>query len=403
MPGYAPKHIEAGAISRDGGKGDLLMARAIAVAGAAILAVVAVVIGLFVAALATVFTVYDTNDRKQLAAEVASTALGRAVSINGDANLDLGRVTRIRLGDFSIANADWAKAKNPNMVEVGQLDLAIDVWQLLHGRILVPEINISRPHVLLEKNAKGEANWQFATGARAAARSATPSQRKEIPVIQRLDLDHGHFVYNDAKINRNAALDVTRLQATDDRADRKVQVTGDGQYKIQVKSETQGQGGTFAIRFFGGPWEQLQASEKPYPVDVDLTLGDLQVKASGTVIDPVQLKGLDLKLDVRGDNTANLFAISGIALPPSPPYRFHRQRRSSRHRVAADRRVGSDGRQRHARYGRGRYRPETSTAEGGPRLRQPAGEGPGVVHRGEAGRKGGRTGGGRRIENRRAR
>jgi uncharacterized protein involved in outer membrane biogenesis len=40
------------------------------------------------------------------------------------------------------------------------------------------------------------------------------------------------------------------------------------------------------------------------------------------VTDPVQLKGLDLKVDVRGDNTANLFAISGIALPPSPPYRF---------------------------------------------------------------------------------
>jgi uncharacterized protein involved in outer membrane biogenesis len=292
------------------------------VAAAAILAVVAVVVGLIVAAVATVLAVYDTNDRKQLAAAAASTALGRSVTIKGEAGLDLGWVTRIRLGDVSIANADWAKAKNPNMVEVGQLDLAIDVWQLLHGRILVPKIAVSRPRVLLEKNGQGEANWQFATGAKAAARSAAPTQRKEIPVVQRLDLDQGHFIYNDAKINRNAALDVTRLQATDDRADRKVQVTGDGQYKIQVKSEAQGQGGPFAIRFFGGPWEQLLASEKPYPVDVDLTLGDLQVKTSGTVTDPVQLEGLDLKLDVRGDNTANLFAISGIALPPSPPYRF---------------------------------------------------------------------------------
>ena len=298
------------------------MARVIAVAAAAILAVVAVIVGLTVATVATVLAVYDTNDRKQLAAAAASAALGREVKINGDAGLDLGWVTRIRLADVSIANADWAKAKKPNIVEIGHLDLAIDVRQLLHGRILVPEVGISRPRVLLEKNAQGQANWQFSTGAKAAARSATPTQRKEIPVVQRLDLDQGHFIYNDAKINRNAALDVIRLQATDDRADRKVQVTGDGQYKIQVKSEAQGQGGPFAIRFFGGPWDQLQGSEKPYPVDVDLTLGDLQVKTSGTVTDPVQLEGLDLKLDVRGDNTANLFAISGIALPPSPPYRF---------------------------------------------------------------------------------
>jgi uncharacterized protein involved in outer membrane biogenesis len=181
--------------------------------------------------------------------------------------------------------------------------------------------NISRPRVLLEKNAQGEANWQFSMAAKAAARSAAPTQRKEISVVQHLHLDQGHFVYNDAKIDRSATLDVTRLKVTDDCADRKVQVTGDGQYKVQVEGEKQSQGGPFDIRFFGGPWAQLQASDQPYPLDADLTLGDLQTKASGTVTDPVQLKGLDLMLDIRDDNTANLFAISGIALPPSPPYR----------------------------------------------------------------------------------
>src|SRR5512147_111100 len=130
------------------------MARAIAVAGATILAVVAVIVGLLVAALATFLAIYDADARKQLAAGLASTALGREVSIKGEAALDLGWVTRIRLGDVSIANSDWAKTKNPNMVEVGQLDLAIDVWQLLHGRILVPKIAISRPRVLLEKNGQ---------------------------------------------------------------------------------------------------------------------------------------------------------------------------------------------------------------------------------------------------------
>src|SRR5512132_118377 len=47
-------------------------------------------------------------------------------------------------------------------------------------------------------------------------------------------------------------------------------------------------------------------------------------------------------------------------------------RRSSRHRVAADRRVGPEGRKRHARHGWGGHRQRTSVAEGGPRLRQPA-------------------------------
>ena len=34
----------------------------------------------------------------------------------------------------------------------------------------------------------------------------------------------------------------------------------------------------------------------------------------------MQLKGVHLKVDVRGDDTSNLFPLTGIVLPPSPPY-----------------------------------------------------------------------------------
>ena len=67
------------------------------------------------------------------------------------------------------------------MAEIGQLDVAIDVWELLKGHIVIPEMNIARPRIDLEKNADGEANWQFAAGAEAAARGAEPEQRQEIP------------------------------------------------------------------------------------------------------------------------------------------------------------------------------------------------------------------------------
>ena len=296
------------------------MARAIAVAAAAILAVVAVVVGLIVAAVATVLAVYNTNDRKQLAAAAASTALDREVKINGDAGLDLGWVTRIRLADVSIANADWAKAREPNMVQVGQLDLAIDVRQLLRGRILVPEIYISRRRTAREERpgsgelavldrCEGGRGQRGTDAAENTGRSATRPGPGPLHLQRCKDKQK-------RRPRRHSTPGHGRSRRPESPSDRR------GQYKIQVKSEAQGHGGPFAIRFFGGPWEQLQGSEKPYPLDVDLTLSDLQVKTSGTVTDPMQLKGLDLKLDVRGDNTANLFAISGIALPPSPPYRF---------------------------------------------------------------------------------
>ena len=296
------------------------MTRTLSIAGAVLLGIIAVIIGLLVSAVAIILAFYDSDDLKQLAAGAASAALGREVAINGSADLDLGWVTRIRVNDLTVANAEWAKAKDPYMAEIGQLDVAIDVWELLKGRILIPEMDIARPRIDLEKNADGEANWRFAAGAEAVARGAEPEQRQEIPVIRQLNLDDGRLSYRDAKIDRNATLSVKRLEVTDDRSDRKVQVTGEGRYTIQVTREASSQEGPFAMRFLGGNWQQLGETDQPYPVDVDLTLGNLKAKATGTVTDPAQLKGVQLKVDVRGDNTANLFPITGIALPPSPPY-----------------------------------------------------------------------------------
>lgn len=296
------------------------MTRVLSIVGAVLLGIIAVVIGVVVSAVAIVSTFYDNDDLKHLAAGTASAALGREVAINGAADLDLGWVTRIRVNDLTVANAEWAKAKDPYMAEIGQLDVAIDIWELLKGRILIPKMDIARPRIDLEKNADGEANWQFAAGAEAVARGAEPEQRQEIPVIRQLNLDDGRLSYRDATIDRSATLSVNQLEVTDNRSDRKVQVTGDGRYTIQVTREASSQEGPLAMRFLGGNWQQLRETEQPYPLDVDLTLGDLKAKATGTVTDPAQLKGVRLKVDVRGDNTANLFPVTGIALPPSPPY-----------------------------------------------------------------------------------
>ena len=219
------------------------MTRALSIAGAVLLGIIAVVIGLLVSAVAIILAFYDSDDLKHLAAGAASAALGREVEINGSADLDLGWVTRIRVRDLTVANAEWAKARDPYMAEIGQLDVAIDVWELLKGHILISEMDIGRPRIDLEKNGDGEANWRLAAAAEAAARGAQPEQRQEIPVIRKLNLDDGRLSYRDATIDRSATLSVNQLEVTDDRSDRKVQVTGDGRYTIQVTREASSQEG----------------------------------------------------------------------------------------------------------------------------------------------------------------
>ena len=138
---------------------------------------------------------------------------------------------------------------------------------------------------------------------------------------------------------------------------------------MSVKGNGSYQGRPLQMSFAGGSWAALQQTEDPYPVDADVRLGDLRVKAKGTVTDVTHARGLDLKLDVAGENTANLFDISGIALPPSPPYHVSGtvDHAGSEWKLLNTKgKLGdSDIRGRHRR----RYRPRASLLEGRRRVR----------------------------------
>jgi uncharacterized protein involved in outer membrane biogenesis len=51
-------------------------------------------------------------------------------------------------------------------------------------------------------------------------------------------------------------------------------------------------------------------------------MGSTRVNLEGTFADPVQMTGVNAQLDLRGDNLADLFYLTGIPLPPTPPYQL---------------------------------------------------------------------------------
>src|SRR5262249_28194892 len=42
--------------------------------------------------------------------------------------------------------------------------------------------------------------------------------------------------------------------------------------------------------------------------------------AKGTVLDPVNVTGLDIHLSIKGNDASDLYHLTGVALPPTPPY-----------------------------------------------------------------------------------
>src|SRR6478752_9624002 len=103
-------------------------------------------------ALAIFIATLDQNKAKKYISAGVSKATGRQLSINGDLKLDLGWISRLSASQIQFENAQWSK--HPQMVEVGLVDVEIDLWQLVSKfRVVLPTVTISQPKVILEKNA----------------------------------------------------------------------------------------------------------------------------------------------------------------------------------------------------------------------------------------------------------
>src|SRR3990172_1873693 len=103
----------------------------------AIFCVIGIAAVIFVATL-------DWNKAKPYISAGISKATGRQLSINGDLQVDLGWISRVRASQIQFENAQWSK--QPQMAEVGFVDLQVDLWQLLTKfRLILPNVPFRNP------------------------------------------------------------------------------------------------------------------------------------------------------------------------------------------------------------------------------------------------------------------
>lgn len=64
----------------------------------------------------------------------------------------------------------------------------------------------------------------------------------------------------------------------------------------------------------------LKDPDSPFPVQADVEIGRTKVAVAGTLTDPVNLGALDLRLALSGASMSDLFPLTGVTLPDTPPY-----------------------------------------------------------------------------------
>jgi uncharacterized protein involved in outer membrane biogenesis len=197
------------------------------------------------------------------------------------------------------------------MVEVGLVDIQIDLWQLLSEfRLVFPTVTISQPKVILEKNTDGSANWEF-RAAPAVTEPVVPEQRTEFPVIEKLIIKDGTFLLDDHETNNQLELKLTQAEAA-----------GFLDEPVKLKAEGTYQKLPLTLSLDGGSYQNLRSSKEPYPLQINLGMGKVKAKIDGKLDDPLAMKGEDVTLDIQGDDMADLFPLIHLVFPSTPPYRL---------------------------------------------------------------------------------
>ncbi|TCV97586.1 hypothetical protein EC912_101603 [Luteibacter rhizovicinus] len=299
---------------------------------------------------------FDWNRLKPTINDKVSQAIGRPFSINGDISAQWSREPsetglhslmpwpHFVAKDIVVANPDWAKTKQ--FATLDALEFRLSPLPLIGKRIVIPDVQLRAPKIDLERVGDGRNNWTF-----KLPESAGPSEwALELNAI---GFDKGHIDLADAVSKVDLGVDVTPLEKAipfgeimagqerdsreqagkttgasaksmsrsgADEKDRSDQTKQKQTYAFAWAAKGTYKGTTIDGKGHTGGVLALRDAARPFPVQADVRVGDTHVALVGTLTDPVNLGALDVRLWFSGKSMANLYAITGVTLPDTPPF-----------------------------------------------------------------------------------
>jgi uncharacterized protein involved in outer membrane biogenesis len=264
------------------------------------------ILGILAIAVAATVLLFDWNWLRNPVQAAITAATGRVTRINGHLAGEWSLTPRFVIEDFHMANADWAS--EPELASIERAEIVVDLRELLRGQMVLREIKLITPQIALERRGDGQVNWTF--GIKAAKDVAAPEDRTEVPLIGRLIIENGRVGYQDRKAGIDIDAQVTTI------------VGGERGDQLRLRGRGSMRGEVFDLQVTGGSLLSLRDDEEPYPLTMEMTIGQTRGRISGTLVDPVKFESLDLDVALSGPDLGKLQTATGVPLPMTPPYKL---------------------------------------------------------------------------------
>lgn len=260
-------------------------------------------------------TQHDLNPGRPWINRTVSAAIDRPFAINGNLQLHWVRDVaslhyrfprpQISAEELVIGNPEKIKARGgEDFARVKKITAVIDPLPLFGRTVVLPLLDVETAEVVLERREDGRNNWTFGDPNEPSKNLKKRDPKKQWRVAPGLLRVHNSWVQLD---------DVKRKLAMRASADS---------YEQGIRWRVQGtlNDGPLNGHGMAGSLLALQDKETPYPIAFTLNAADTHIEASGTLTNPSQLAALDVNLKISGTSMAQLYMLTGILLPETPPF-----------------------------------------------------------------------------------
>lgn len=243
---------------------------------------------------------FDWDRLRGPLARYASAKIHRTVSIDGHLRVKLLTWTpTATVEGLRVSQPTWTKAGD--MIAIKAVTVSVRLRPLLRGRVILPLVNLEQPRFDLRRSAQGKANWRF---------SDKPSTKAaKLPPIQQFIINDGVLRYADdkSKLYVNGVIEAREKRS--------------GPYAEGFHMDGKGSinGNPFVLKIVGGPMINIDPN-RPYPFDADVRAGATRVMAKGAITKPFDFGLVTANLRLSGPDLADLYLLTGITLPNTPPY-----------------------------------------------------------------------------------
>lgn len=273
-----------------------------------ILKILAGIIVILIVAVAVFISTFDVNKYKDDIVAVVEQKTGRNFSIGGDLRLGFSLVPTVIVEDVKFGNSSWGSS--PEMLKVKYFEAQVGLIPLLSGNISVNRLVLDSPEILLETNKQGQGNWVFSSGAKTE--SAKKSETKETAPpklnINEVNIKSAKVTYKDGITGKITKIDIDELKAEAGSFAKPVELLLQAKFNdIPVKVD-----GTI------GSLDNL-SDNSSFPLNITASVNDAKLSLDGKIEQPMDAKGIDVKLDFNVDSLDTFEKISGKKLPKTGP------------------------------------------------------------------------------------